>query len=528
MLLKAKRSHWELSISQFVFFLTLAIIALYHFPLYTFVSENLELSTLHGVAVLLSVFCIIFLASLVLFSIIALLLPFLLKPFAVIISFLNAAAVYFLLTYQVVLDKTMMGNILNTKNEESLDFLSYSFLIYIVLLGLIPSLFILRTRIKKGYRVRLILQVIASVIIGGLFIYMNASSWLWIDKHAKTLGGKILPWSYIMNTARHYSEQSKASKIQQLLPLATFGDNEKEVVLLIIGETARAQNFSLNGYARKTNPLLENKKGLINFTDTWACSTYTTASVACILSHTDNDPSAFEPLPSYLNRHGVDVIWRTKNWGEPPIKVNEYLESGDLEATCKGDDCKFDGLLLTGLKQRIESSKQNKILVVLHTKGSHGPSYFTRYPKGFDVFKPICKSVELNKCTPQELQNAYDNSILYTDYFLNKTIDLLDNLEGIPSTLMYVSDHGESLGEFGLYLHGTPYSFAPDFQKKVPFMVWVSDDFQTLKSYKKIPTSNKEMHSQANIFHSVLGALGIDSEVYDSKLDVYRRFLMSD
>ena len=528
MSLITKQAYWTLSISQFVFFLTLATMVLYHIPLYSFVSDNLALDSLHGVAVLLSVICIIFLVSLVIFSLIALLLPFLLKPFAIIIALLNAAAVYFLQTYQVILDKSMMGNILNTRNEESLDFLTPSFLAYIVLLGLIPSWLIIKTQIKKAGRVRLIVKVIASLIVGALFVYMNASSWLWIDKHAKTLGGKILPWSYIMNTARHYSEQSKGSKKQQLLPTATFLDDKKEVVLLIIGETARAQNFSLYGYKRKTNPLLENKKGLVGYSDTWACSTYTTASVACILSHTDNDPSAFEPLPSYLNRHGVDVIWRTKNWGEPPIKVNEYLESADLEANCEGGDCKFDGLLLTGLKQRIESSKQNKIFVVLHTKGSHGPSYFTRYPKGFDVFKPICKSVELNKCTEQELLNAYDNSILYTDYFLNKTIDLLASLEGIPSTLMYVSDHGESLGEFGLYLHGTPYSFAPDFQKKVPFMVWLSDDFQALKAYKNIPTLNNNKHSQANIFHSVLGALGVESEIYDKKLDVYRQFLISE
>jgi lipid A ethanolaminephosphotransferase len=520
-----KKSHyWALSISQFVFLITLLNLLLYHFPLYQFMSDNLQLSSLQGVAVFLSVFCIIFLVSLFLFSVVALLLPFLLKPFAILFSLLNAAAIYFIMTYQVVLDKTMMGNILNTRNEESLDFLTPSFFVYFLLLGVLPSWLIFKTKVKKKGQLRLILQLLLSLVVGGLFIYLNASSWLWIDKHAKTLGGKILPWSYVINTARHYSEQSKGSKVQQLLPPAAFSDHKKQVVVLVIGETARAQNFSLYGYSRQTNPLLEKRSGLTVFKNANACSTYTTASVACILSHTDKDPSDFEPLPSYLNRHGVDVIWRTKNWGEPPIKTNEYLEPSDLEANCKGADCAFDGLLLSGLKQRIESSTKDKIFVVLHTKGSHGPSYFSRYTKDYERFKPVCKSVELNKCTQQELQNAYDNTILYTDYFLDKTITLLSELEGVPSTLMYISDHGESLGEFGLYLHGTPYAIAPDFQKKVPFLLWMSDDFQSLKAYQDVSTTKPGPYSHANIFHSVLGAFGVDSKAYDKRLDVFSVF----
>jgi len=504
---------WALSISQFVLLITLLNLIIFHVPLYQFVSDNLPLDSLQGAATLLSVLAIIFLVSLFLFSVVALVLPFLLKPLLIIFTLLNAAAIYFMTTYHVVLDKTMMGNILNTRNEESLDFLTPSFFLYFVLLGVLPSWLIYKTKIKKRGQLRLILQMLASFIIGGLFIYLNASSWLWIDKHAKTLGGKILPWSYVMNTARHYSEQSEGEKIQQLLPQATFRNDKKQVVVLVIGETARAQNFSLYGYSRQTNPLLSKRKGLTVFKNTNACSTYTTASVACILSHTGSNPSGFEPLPSYLNRHDVDVIWRTRNWGQPPIKTNEYLEPSDLEPDCKGADCAFDGLLLTGLKQRIEGSTKNKILVVLHTKGSHGPSYFSRYTKDFEVFKPVCKSVELDKCTQQELQNAYDNTILYTDYFLDKTIDLLSELDGVPSTLIYISDHGESLGEFGLYLHGTPFAIAPDFQKKVPFLIWQSN--------KNRLTTKADSYSQANIFHSVLGAFGVESKIYDKSLDVF-------
>lgn len=150
---------------------------------------------------------------------------------------------------------------------------------------------------------------------------------------------------------------------------------------------------------------------------TRACATYTTASVLCILSHIDTGwPSSIERLPSYLQRHGIDVIWRTRNWGEPSLKIQTFQRAADLRLGCQGESCDYDEVLLRGLDQRIQASSKDKMVVVLHQHGSHGPAYYSAYPKQFEVFKPVCKSVELHQCTNEELVNAYDNTIIYADY----------------------------------------------------------------------------------------------------------------
>lgn len=354
-----------------------------------------------------------------------------------------------------------------------------------------------------------------------LFIYLMSGSWLWIDKNAKQLGGKILPWSYIANTIRYKNEINKKNQPIVLLPRLTFKNDLKTVVVLVIGETARSKNFSMYGYDQMTNPLLENQEVFV-LKNTTSCSTYTTASVKCILSHQNKREyfsTNYEPLPSYLQRHDVDVIWHTNNWGEPSIITDTYLSASDLKQNCKTNNCEYDEVLLSGLIGRIKASDKQKIFVVLHQKGSHGPLYNKRYPKSFEVFKPVCETVELNKCTQSELINAYNNTIVYTDYFLNNLILKLKKLEDIPTAMLYISDHGESLGEHGMYLHGTPKTIAPDEQTNIPFLIWVSDSFSNKKG-----TSLKfedDSYTHDNIFHSVLGAFDAQSDIYNQSLDVF-------
>jgi lipid A ethanolaminephosphotransferase len=242
-----------------------------------------------------------------------------------------------------------------------------------------------------------------------------------------------------------------------------------------------------------------------------------------MLSHGDGGwhiATAYEPLPSYLQRHGIDVIWRTNNFGEPPIKVRTYQRAEDIPGACSGSSCRYDEALLHGLEQLIGSSTSRRLFIVLHQHGSHGPVYTTGYPPRFEVFKPVCASVELNRCTPAELVNAYDNTILYTDDLLHRTIELLRRIPS-PSVMLYVSDHGESLGEKGLYLHGAPYSIAPDVQKGIPFLVWMSDEFKERAGVTNATLARRNTASQANVFHSVMGAFGMRSDVYDPALDLF-------
>ena len=288
-------------------------------------------------------------------------------------------------------------------------------------------------------------------------------------------------------------------------------DNEKSVMVLVIGESGRNANFSLYGYERNTNPLLSKTPNVVHFPAT-SCATYTTAGVKCILEH-KNTSDLYEILPNYLNRNDVEVIWRTTNWGEPPVHIDKYLKAEQLKPDCKGEDCDYDGVLLTGLKEQILASKKNKILIVLHTSTSHGPLYNQKYPAKFETFKPVCTSVELAKCSPQELINSYDNTIIYTDYLLHRVIEDLKTLTDYKSAMLYVSDHGESLGEKNLYMHGIPMSVAPKEQYEIPFIIWTSDNSKNVKPLKSV--------NQNYVFHSVLNFLSIQSPVYNEEFNVF-------
>ena len=215
-----------------------------------------------------------------------------------------------------------------------------------------------------------------------------------------------------------------------------------------------------------------------------------------------------------MYRNDVEVIWRTTNWGEPPVHIKNYQDRAFLQANCKEDYCHYDEVLLNGLKEQILASKKNKILIVLHTSTSHGPSYNKKYPPQFEEFTPVCQSVELANCSQAELINAYDNTIVYTDYILHKTIESLKQLDSFKSTMLFVSDHGESLGEKNLYMHGIPMSIAPKEQYEIPFIVWVSDSSK--KKVKKLETL-----SQYHVFHSVLNFLHIESPIYNEEMNIF-------
>jgi lipid A ethanolaminephosphotransferase len=219
----------------------------------------------------------------------------------------------------------------------------------------------------------------------------------------------------------------------------------------------------------------------------------------------------------------VEVIWRSKNWGEAPITVSSYLTSNELKVQCQGIDCNYDGVLLAGLKEQIENATSDKVFVVLHQTGSHGPAYNKKYPPEFEHFTPVCDSVELSKCSSESLLNAYDNTILYNDDFLARLTQTLQSLSVQSSAYLYLSDHGESLGENGLYLHGTPYSLAPKQQLEIPFIVWMSDTFQRQHQVQPQQLRDRPENSQDEIFHSVMGALGLTSEFYRPDLDIFNQ-----
>ncbi|RZL43233.1 MAG: phosphoethanolamine--lipid A transferase EptA, partial [Pedobacter sp.] len=391
-------------------------------------------------------------------------------------------------------------------------FFSLKLVIYVIFFGILPSVFIIQSKVINTTLKRFAITASSILLFVAILIFANASNWLWIDKNSKQLGALAMPWSYTVNTIRFYIHKQQENEKEIMLPNAKITDNKKSVVVLVIGESARSQNFSLYGYGKETNPLLSKVENLITFSAT-SCATYTTAGLKCILEHKNTD-DLYEILPNYLYRNNVDVIWRTTNWGEPPVHIKNYQTKENLVSNCKGDGCNYDEVLLTDLKEQILASKSNKILIVLHTSTSHGPTYSKKYPAQFETFKPVCNSVELGNCSQQELINAYDNTIVYTDYILYKVIENLKTLAAYNSAMLFVSDHGESLGEKNLYMHGLPLSIAPKEQFDIPFIVWSSDNSKQLKPNRTV--------SQNHVFHSVLKFLDLESPIYDENMNIFK------
>jgi lipid A ethanolaminephosphotransferase len=317
---------------------------------------------------------------------------------------------------------------------------------------------------------------------------------------------------------------------QTPLPALHFSDDghpaSKTIVVLVIGESARAQDFSLYGYRRQTNPELA-ATGVVALPGARSCATYTTAAIRCMLSDLGSATPAHvrrETLPTYLQRQGVEVIWRSNNRGEPPLTVGRYQRADDIRSACTGTGCErldHDEALLYRLQDLLTRSTAHRIFVVLHQAGSHGPSYYRKYPPQFDRFRPTCTSVDLAQCSPASLVNAYDNTILYTDHVLADTIRILQAVPQSVSVMLYLSDHGESLGEHGFYLHGAPNAIAPDVQREVPFLVWMSPGFRAANSVSATDILAKDPFGDDNVFHSVLGAFGGSSAVYKPSLDLF-------
>ena len=500
-------------ITHFVVIMSSLLFILFHYPFFKFVFNNVDYKSFTGVSIIVSLVIAMLVANAFALFLIFFFSRLIGKILLVLFFIINAVAVYFINTYSVIIDESMIGNVLNTNYSESSSFFSIKLVLYVVFLGILPSIFIIKAKIITVTVKKFLVSISLTLLFLLTLAFANASNWLWIDKNSKTLGGLAMPWSYAVNIPLFYIHQFKKNEKEIFLPDATIKDNQKSVVILVIGESARSENFSLYGYPKNTNPLLSKTPNVSHFNAT-SDATYTTAGVKSIVEH-ENTDELYEILPNYLYRNNVDVIWRTTNWGEPPVHIKNYQNREALMPNCKGDGCDYDGILLSGLKEQILASKKNKILIVLHTSTSHGPTYSKKYPAQFEIFKPVCNSVELGNCSHTELVNAYDNTIVYTDYLLANVIEDLKQLQEYKSAMIFVSDHGESLGENNLYMHGLPRSIAPKQQYEIPFIVWTSDNSARQMKPNKILTQNY-------VFHSVLNFLNIQSPIYKEQMNIFK------
>ncbi|MCC2963482.1 phosphoethanolamine--lipid A transferase [Massilia sp. IC2-278] len=469
---------------------------------------------------------------------------FVAKPVFIVLLVTASTASYFIAAYGIVIDRAMVQNVFETDVREASELVSWHMLLTIGLLGLLPASWIARARIAypQGRRGLMLRGAIAggSLLLAFLLLVMLFKSLAPTVREHRELRFLLTPTNTIQ--AMNGYLRSKWSTPIVVAPLGRdamkgktwAGQARKTVTVIVVGETARAMNFSLNGYRRETNPLLAREPGLINFSNVSACGTATAVSVPCVFSalgreeYAESKASSQEGLLDVLQHAGLKVVWRDNNSGCKGVcarvAYQDLSQALAGDPFCEGEE-RHDERLLAGLPELIRNSDRD-LVVVLHQKGSHGPAYARRYPQGFGRFAPVCTTNEFEKCSRAEIENAYDNTILYTDYFLSKTIGLLRQTaaqEGMDTAMLYFSDHGESLGENNLYLHGAPYMFAPAEQTRVPMMLWMSDGFSERFGIDRtcLMARRGQPLSHDNVFHSVLGMLDVNTAVLNPRLDLF-------
>ena len=489
--------------------LSMFTVLAYHFPFFSLVLKNTE-GGLNGTLIFAGLAVLMLALDFFFYYLILYVGRFVGKCILAFTFIADAITLYFINSYEVLITDKMMGNVFNTQFSEASGFFSLSAVMYVVFLGILPCVYIFARKVEYGSFKRFMANIGAGLGIVLAVALGHMKNWPWIDRNSTELGSLLMPWSYTVNTFRYYSAEKKRNAKEILLPDAAIVKGGRDVCVLIIGESARRDHFSLYGYERQTNPFTAKDSVTALIAD--AAATYTTAGVKAILSHEPSN-KLYEILPNYMNRAGVDVTWRTSNWGEPPVHIEKYLKVKDLKARYPEADDRYDGILLEGLKEDILASDKAKTLVVIHTNTSHGPTYFKKYPSEFEEFTPVCTTVEMSKADTQELMNAYDNSIIYTDWLIHSVIETLKEIPEVRSCMMYVSDHGESLGENNLYMHGVPMSMAPAEQVEIPFIVWDSDENTSIKNLEKV--------GQYHVFHSIMNFLGIESPIYDEEKNIF-------
>lgn len=467
---------------------------------------------------------------------------YVLKPVLMLLFISGAAVAYFMNQYGVLIDAGMFRNVAETNITEVRDLLSLKFALSILLLGVLPSLLVYKAPIayRPWHRElfgKLLVSGACAVALGSVALvnYQGLAS-LFRNHHEIRL---MLTPSNIVGASFSYASERLGSAAQ---PFAHYGQDarrdaawqrhqRKSLTVLVVGESARAENFGVLGYARDTTPRLSKEPGLLAFADVHSCGTETAVSVPCMFSgmpRKDYDASVArnrEGLLDILQRAGLSVQWRDNQSGcKGTCDRVQFVDVSNLKdpALCANGEC-HDEILLQGLTQLLDNLDQDTVLV-LHQMGSHGPDYYKRYPQAFQRFTPVCQSNALNQCDQQAIVNSYDNTLGYTDQVLASLIDILRSRQGqVDTAMIYLSDHGESLGEYNLYLHGTPYMLAPEQQRHVPMLAWFSDSYREdfaldtdcLARLRDAPLS------QDNLFHSMLGLLQVHTEVYQQALDLF-------
>jgi lipid A ethanolaminephosphotransferase len=504
---------------------------------WSIVFDTSGLDGLRGVGVIAAIAAALF--AITLLMLLPLSLRWTFKPGLALTLILAAGAAYFINNYGSVIDRHALASVYETDAREAGEWINLRMLLSIGALGILPAALLWWVKIDwqpplRELFSRLKLAVVALALIGVAAAAFSKDIASLVRNH-RELRHIANPFALLVANLSYLDHARDDSR-----PLEKIGEdarrgtalpaNERPVVMVLaIGESARASSYSSNGYDRATDAQMR-ALNVVNFSNTRSCGTNTATSLPCMFTnlgrreYEDGVAKYRENLLDVLARGGYDVVWLDNNTGSKKLgkRIREVLLANTKDPEhCNAEGC-FDDVLLTQLQKELAAVKRDTVFV-LHLLGSHGPAYYARYPKAFAKFQPECLSNELQQCSDLQLRNTYDNTILYTDHILASAAALLRDDARIDPALLYVSDHGESLGEHGLYLHGAPYAIAPDEQTHVPMMLWASDRFSARRGLDLgcVRKQAAAPLSHDNFFHSVLGLTDVATGVRTPALDLF-------
>lgn len=464
------------------------------------------------------------------------------KPVIATLLLVSAIASHYTRAYGIHIDADMIGNVLHTDLKESRELLSWNLLP--PLLSIVPAMLLLSRlrfdrRPARGAIPRRLVFAAGLTLVGIIAALGSSRDLTAMVRNHREMRYLVSPANVLVSLVKA-ARESHAATATPLIPVAedarqvpramdTAGTKPR-LLLLVVGETARARNWGLNGYERQTTPELAGIDGVVNFPHVTACGSSTEVSLPCMFSiqgreHYDKRAiRAHESLLHVLSRAGIQVLWRDNQSGCKGVCSGLPTESlGDAKdpAYCNGLRC-LDGILLDDAPAWLGDGNGDRV-VVLHMLGNHGPNYHDRFPPEFRRFTPVCETADLGQCSREQIVNAYDDALLYTDHVLAEAIGLLQRQTRYDAALVYVSDHGESLGESGLYLHGMPWPIAPEEQTRVPMVAWLSRGFARTS---RIDAACLSLHagrelSHDNLFHSVLGVFDVETVAYRPERDIF-------
>ena len=460
---------------------------------------------------------------------------------------MGGLSAYFVNSLGAVINSDQIQNMMQTDHREAFDLVNLNFLIWVILFIALPLMVLFIVKIKpekiKPIIFKKMSHIVASVLILMGLVFVYYVDYAAIFRENRDLKGMISPQNVVGSSWSYYKKQ----RPQENLPLIHYGEDahliqnatnstKPKIMLLVVGETARAESFSLNGYAKQTNPELS-KLDLINFSNVSSCGTATAVSVPCMFSGMTRDrydsklAHHREGLLDIAQRAGYKVTWIDNNSGCKDVcnRVEQFkIPTALKDKWCSPDGECFDEILVDSLKdylKQLPKNDQQSHLIVLHQMGSHGPAYYKRSPTEFQRFKPTCDTNAIQGCSQEELLNSYDNSILYTDHVLSQLIGTLKEKSQYQTAFWYLSDHGESTGESGLYLHGAPYAIAPSQQTHIPMFMWFSQQWQENQpsDVNCLSQLKKSTLSQDNLFPTLINLLGIKTNTADPHLNMLQQ-----